>query len=58
VIDKLANHAGVLVDFVPEPRGTLGQPESEIIRCDATESVTQRDDDVAIQEAPRRIAVA
>jgi hypothetical protein len=58
VIDELADHAGVLIDFVAESLGTLREPETEIIRCDATEAVAQRDDDVAVQEAPRRVAVA
>ena len=58
MIDKLADHFCVLVDLVPEPGGTIRQPETEIVRCDAAETVTQDDHDVAVQEAPRRVAVA
>ncbi len=40
MIDELADHPGVLVDLVAEPRGSLRQPETEVIRCDAAEPVT------------------
>jgi hypothetical protein len=58
MVDEHTDHAGVLADGVTEALGTVGQPEPEVIRCDATEVFTQLDDDVAVQETPRRIAVA
>ena len=58
VVDELADHPGMLVDGVTEPRGSIRKPETEVIRRDAAEPVAQRDDDVAVQEAPGRVAVA
>src|SRR4051812_47165862 len=58
MVDEFAHHAGMFVDLVTETRRALRQAEAEVIQSYAPEAVSQRDDDVAVQEAPRRIAVA
>jgi len=57
MIDQFAHHLGVLLDPVAEPRRAFRQPEPEVISRDATELIAQAADDVAVEEAPRRIAV-
>jgi hypothetical protein len=57
MIDQFAHHLGVLLDPVAEPRRAFGQPETEVIGCDAAELIAEAGDDVAVEEAPRRIAV-
>ena len=58
MVDELADHAGMFVDLVAESSRPLRQAEAEVVQSYAAEAVSQRHDDVAIQEAPRRIAVA
>jgi len=57
MIDQFAHHLGVLLDPVAEPRRAFRQPETEVISRDATELIAQAADDVAVEEAPCRIAV-
>jgi hypothetical protein len=56
MIDQFAHHMGMLVDPVAEPGRAFGQPETEVIGCDAAELIAQAGDDVAVEEAPRRVA--
>jgi hypothetical protein len=48
----------VLLDRVTVSLGALGQPEPQVVNCDAAEVAAQPDDDIPVQEAPRRIAMA
>jgi hypothetical protein len=57
MIDQFAHHLGVRLDPVAEPRRAFGQPETEVIGCDAAELIAEAGEDVAVEEAPRRIAV-
>ncbi|EUA35523.1 hypothetical protein I552_6325 [Mycobacterium xenopi 3993] len=58
MVDQVTHHTGMLLDRVSEAGWTLREPETQVVRGDATELVAQRDDDVAVQEAPGRVAVA
>jgi len=57
VIDELSDDAGVLVRGVAVSLGTVREPEARIVDRDASESVLQAGDDLAIQKAPCRVAV-
>ena len=51
MIDQFAHHLGVLLDPVAEPRRAFGQPETEVIGCDAAELIAEAGDDVPVEEA-------
>jgi hypothetical protein len=57
MVDELSDDAGVLARGVAVPIGTVRESEAGIVDRDTAERVLQAGDDLAIEKAPRRIAV-